>query len=151
MRGRLRNNATDGEGDELPHYPENSTYFSIKVYHGGSLNENCTEYVGGMVSYFDMCNGKGLNMFEMEAMLSELGIAKGTYYLYLGVPGSTLPDGLVPLNLPSDIDIMTELVIYSRLQCIYCCPGGHGGDQDYTDFSFTQLLMDQKAIGKQPK
>lgn len=98
------------------------------------------------MSYFDMCSQSELSMFELEAMLSELGIQKGTFDLYMHIPDSELPDALLPITVDGDVDMMLELVAYSRLQVIYCCPGGYGGDIDYNDFSFTQMLLDEKEV-----
>ena len=49
-------------------------YFSIKLYHGGELNETSTEYVGGNIDYFDMCCVVDMTLEELGAMLGELGL-----------------------------------------------------------------------------
>lgn len=102
---------------------EKSPYFSIKLYHSGSLNETRIEYVGAVVSYFDTCTEKDMNMFGIEAMLSKLGLEIRTCYWYMLVPGSTLPDGLRALSVDEDVGMMVDSLIYSRLQVVYFIPG----------------------------
>lgn len=119
-------------------------HFSIKIHHSGDFNESRTEYIGGKVNFFDMCNQKGMNMVEYDAMLGELGLRVGEYDLWLLLPGTGLPHGLLPIENNDNAAAIGDLVEYSKMQALYTTPKNKDGDLDWLDFSFTQYGEEEK-------
>ncbi|KAK1390932.1 hypothetical protein POM88_019110 [Heracleum sosnowskyi] len=70
-----RGNITDfglPSGKELPDDDDSSAYFTIKLHFGSKFVDDCSEYVGGQVAYFDICSVFKLKLVEIEAMLGQV-------------------------------------------------------------------------------
>ena len=52
-----------------------SPYFSIKLHYGGQFNKDFSDYVRGDIAFFDMCSAEGPCLFEIDAMLGEVGFS----------------------------------------------------------------------------
>ncbi|KAK1386418.1 hypothetical protein POM88_014645 [Heracleum sosnowskyi] len=98
-------------GKELPNYDDRSGYFTIKIHFGGKFVEECTEYVGGQVAYFDMCSVFKLNLNQIEAMLGQVGCS--TQIMDIWLLSNELHmchDTLIPVEIEKDLGIMIDMV-----------------------------------------
>ncbi|KAK1381767.1 hypothetical protein POM88_019502 [Heracleum sosnowskyi] len=81
-----RGNITDfglPSGKELPDNEDRSGYFTIKLHFGGKFVDDCSEYIGGQVAYFDMCSVFKLKLVEIEAMLGRVECSTQTMDIWL--------------------------------------------------------------------
>lgn len=101
--------------------------------------------LGGEIHYFDMCSTHNMKIVELEAMLGELGISTTSNDLYMLTPDCVMPDGLLPVQNEADFEMMMDLVVYDRMQNIYVTAGGVRSYADFGDFSFTQMLEDDRV------
>lgn len=122
-------------------------HFTVKVFHGGILNDNCTEYAGGEIHYFDMCSTVSMTIFEVQAMMGELGLIYGHYEMYYLISGNELGVGnILPLETTDDVLTMTDLVLYDKLQIVYVVSKSFSlpSVSEVEEFSFTQYDLDQR-------
>ena len=124
---------------------DDSIYFSIKLYHGGDLNETSEEYVGGKISYFDMCSVVDMTMIELGAMLGEVGVKLEETEVFNLILGTGLPHGLLLLESQNDVDDLLNLVVYSHHHVLYTKKKKVFLSAKINDFEFSQLSEDQKG------
>ena len=123
-----------------------SPYFTLKLHYGGYLNEDCTAYVGGEIAYFDMCSVTGLDLFEIDAMLGEVGCSSQSMDLwFLTNEHEFCAANINPIETNRDLEVVKTLVECNyKLVRLYTTPNGPGLDGEFADFSFTQLAIDQR-------
>ncbi|XP_074354016.1 uncharacterized protein LOC141692951 [Apium graveolens] len=137
-------------GSETPEYGEYSIHFTIKLYHGGDLDESVKSYVGGEISYFDMCSikhyhGGDFGLKELESMCVEVGLKKGDFDLWYCLPEVELSVGLMSIENEEHVGNLTDMLVYTKLLRVYATARTfRNWNCEWDDFSFTQLLVDEK-------
>ena len=123
-----------------------SPYFSIKLHYGGQFNSEFSEYVGGDIAYFDMCSVEGLCLFEIEAMVREVGCSTDSMDLWFLLNELEFAAAnIMPIETERDLDLLKTLVESNyKLVRLYLTPNGPGLDGENWDISFTQLAIDQR-------
>ena len=100
-------------------FSEDSKFFTIKLHHHGDFDENLNSYVGGEVSYFDMCSQLEFGIADLESMLNEVGIFLGKFCLWYCIPNTELDQGLLPIKDNDEVDSMIVLLCYSKCMNLY--------------------------------
>ena len=121
---------------------------TLKIHHGGKFDEYLVDYIGGEISYFDMCSARRFYEFEIESMLTELGLTKNTYDLWYFLPEASFDKGLLPIITRDDNETMLNLLDYGKCVNCYITKIGYdqsfGCDDELQDISFTQMELDQR-------
>ena len=110
-------------------FTDYSMYFTIKLHHGGNLDESGKLYVDGKISYFDMCSSRsiyvvdrGFYLSDIQSMCRELGLEDGGYDLWFCIPEQPLENGLTPIENDDDIFTFLDMLVYSKLLVLYTTP-----------------------------
>ena len=133
-------------------FTDYSMYFTIKLHHGGNLDESGKLYVDGKISYFDMCSSRsiyvvdrGFYLSDIQSMCRELGLEDGGYDLWFCIPEQPLENGLTPIENDDDIFTLLDMLVYSKLLVLYTTPRVlKNWNCEWDDFSFSQFVEDQK-------
>ncbi|KAK1380528.1 hypothetical protein POM88_027272 [Heracleum sosnowskyi] len=131
-------------GTEIPNYGASSKYFTIKVHHGGDFDDDLNGYHGGEISYFDMCTQWHFNIYDMESMMTELGLELGQFCLWFYIPDTEIVQGLIPLVKSEDVETLSDFVCYSSCLNLYTTDSMIDFGSDFNDFSFTQFEEDER-------
>ncbi|KAK1354528.1 hypothetical protein POM88_047784 [Heracleum sosnowskyi] len=121
-----------------------SKYFTIKVHHGGDFDDDLNGYHGGEISYFDMCAQWHFNMYDMESMMTELGLELGQFCLWFCIPDTEIVQGLIPLVKSEDVETLSDFVCYSSCLNLYTTDSMIDFGSDFNYFSFTQFEEDER-------
>lgn len=115
---RLKEDAEVYKPRECPDYTD-ANNFSIKLFHGGIMNENPRNYVGGSVDYVDFCNVDQMSMLEIYGMLNEVGYKGGYFNIWYKAPGTTMDRGLFELQSDDELLLMCAMMPKAKYVEIY--------------------------------
>lgn len=120
-----------------------SEFFSLKVFYGGEFDATFEHYNGGDVAYFDYVSRIDLSLTGLEEMLEELELEKGSFDVWLQLPGRELhSSSIMPLENDLHVQMLADLIdSYATLFNIYTNPTFNAIDND---FSFTQHELDER-------